>query len=115
MKKKLNIINLLLSLLVWCTILFTVVHSYEDISHHKPNSTKKEFANSGKADFKILKEIEECAVCNFKFSPVPTFTFESFQFYRRCNSAPLIFFYVISHSYYFKGYLFALRGPPIFK
>ncbi|MFB9066117.1 hypothetical protein ACFFUQ_19040 [Flavobacterium branchiarum] len=115
MKKKLNIINLLLPLLVLCTILFAVVYSYEHISHHKPNSTKKEFVNSGKVDFKILKEIEECAVCNFKFSPVPTFTFESFQFYRRSNSAPLIFFFAISYSDYFKGYLFALRGPPIFK
>ncbi|WP_345144057.1 hypothetical protein [Flavobacterium ginsengiterrae] len=112
MKKNLKCINILLPLVVLFAILFPAIHSYEHIHNHNSNSKKTELHHTAKTEFKIHKHHEECAICHFKFSPVTTFTFEPFEFYKNSFITSFVVFYSKSYSSYFKGSLFALRAPP---
>jgi len=112
MKKKLKFINLLLPLIVLFAILFPVLHSYEHIHSHSLDHKTTPLHHTAKTEFKIQKHSEECAICHFKFSPVTTFTFEAFEFYKSCFVTSFTAFYSKSYSNYFKGALFALRAPP---
>jgi hypothetical protein len=112
-KKKLKFINLLLPLIVLFAILFPVIHSYEHIHNHNAVPKKTELHHTANTEFKIHKHSnEECAICHFKFSPVTTFTFEPFEFYKSSFINSFTAFYSKSYSNYFKGSLFALRAPP---
>jgi hypothetical protein len=112
MKKKLKLINILLPLVVLFAILFPAIHSYDHIHNHNSNSKKTELYHTAKTEFKIHKHHEECAICHFKFSPITTFTFEPFEFYKNSIITSFVVFYSKSYSSFFKGSLFALRAPP---
>lgn len=115
MKKKLKFINLLLPLIVLFAILFPAVHSYEHIHNHNfsvAKTVKQDTTN--KSDLKARNYTsEECAICHFKFSPVATFSYVYFEFYKSRSITPYVSFYSITHSNFFKGALFALRAPPV--
>ncbi|MFD1605442.1 hypothetical protein ACFSJW_02485 [Flavobacterium artemisiae] len=112
MKKKLKFINILLPLIVLFAILFPAIHSYNHIHSHNSNSKKTELSHTAKTEFKIHKHHEECAICHFKFSPITTFAFSPFEFYKNSFITSFVVFYSKSYSSYFKGSLFALRAPP---
>lgn len=100
-------------LVVVFAILFPVVHSYEHIQTHV-NSHKQTFHYSESKSELITHNhsSEECAICHFKFTPVSTFTFVSFEFYKNSNISSYVSFYFNTYSNFFKGSLFALRAPP---
>jgi hypothetical protein len=113
MKKKFKFINLLMPLIVVFAILFPVIHSYEHIqSHDTPHKSTQHLSTTKTELITHNHSSEECAICHFKFTPVSTFTFMSFKFYKRCNITSYVSFYYKSYSYFFKGSLFALRAPP---
>ncbi|OXA70825.1 hypothetical protein B0A67_14475 [Flavobacterium aquidurense] len=115
MKKKFKILSLFLPLTVVFAILFPVLHSYEHIhSHNASHKSIKEYPSTSKTEFKIHDHSnEECAICHFKFSPVGTFSFVSFQFYKNSTIIHFVHFYSKSLSEFFKGSLFSLRAPPV--
>jgi hypothetical protein len=116
MNKKFKIINLFLPLIVVFAILFPAIHSYEHIqSHNAAHKNITQHYNNTKSEFKIHDHSnEECAICHFKFSPVGTFSFITFQFYKNSTIIHFVHFYSKSLSEFFKGSLFSLRAPPIF-
>ncbi|MFB9076465.1 hypothetical protein ACFFLS_24620 [Flavobacterium procerum] len=100
-------------LVVVFAILFPVIHSYEHIQAHDSSHKITKQYHSGKTEFKKHSHSnEECAICHFKFSPVGTFTFVSFSFYKAVAISSKICYYFKSSSSFFKGSLFALRAPP---
>lgn len=113
MKKKFKFIKLFMPLLVVFAILFPAIHSYEHIQNHN-SEHKNTFQNhTHKTEFKIHNySNEECAICHFKFSPVTTFSFIHFDFYKSFSITPYVNFYFKAYSSFFKGSLFALRAPP---
>lgn len=116
MKKKFKILSLFMPLVVVFAILFPVIHSYEHIQSHNANHkhAKLQFHTS-KTDLKIYDHSnEECAICHFKFSPVATFSFNCFQFYKNSILIHKAHFYADFFSEFFKGSLFSLRAPPVF-
>ncbi|MCV9934083.1 hypothetical protein OIU80_17515 [Flavobacterium sp. LS1R47] len=113
MKKKFKIINLLMPLIVVFAILFPAIHSYEHIQSHDVTHKSTSHLNSAKTELITHNHSsEECAICHFKFTPVSTFTFMSFEFYKKCSITSSVSFYYKSYSSFFKGALFALRAPP---
>ena len=116
MKKKFKILSFFLPLVVVFAILFPAIHSYEHIQSHNTShkSIKLQF-HTNKADLKVHDHAtEECAICHFKFSPVATFSFYCFQFYKNSAFIHTTPFYSNSFSEFFKGSLFSLRAPPVF-
>lgn len=113
MKKKFKIINLLMPLVVVFAILFPVVHSYEHIQAHD-NSHKHSYQYSeGKTELSAHNHSsEECAICHFKFTPVSTFSFVSFEIFINNSITSYVSYYFKTYSNFFKGSLFALRAPP---
>ncbi|OXA82102.1 hypothetical protein B0A65_01720 [Flavobacterium frigidimaris] len=116
MKMKLRIFSLFLPLVVVFAILFPAIHSYEHIqSHNTSHKSVKLQLQSNKADLKVHDHSnEECTICHFKFSPVATFSFSCFQFYKNSPLIHTVHFYFSSFSEFFKGSLFSLRAPPLF-
>lgn len=102
-------------LIVVFAILFPAIHSYEHIqSHNASHKSIKQLYHSDKSEFKVHDHSnEECAICHFKFSPVGTFSFVTFQFYKNSTVIHSVHFYADSFSEFFKGSLFSLRAPPV--
>lgn len=102
-------------LIVVFAILFPAIHSYEHIQNHNAeHKSITQHLHTFKAKIEVQDHSgEDCAICHFKFSPVGTFTFVTFQFYK--NSAIIHYrhFYSKSYSPFFKGSLFSLRAPPL--
>lgn len=94
-------------------ILFPAIHSYEHIQSHDAAHKSTPHLSTAKTEFIAHNHSsEECAICHFKFTPVSTFTFLSFEFYKKYSITSAVFFYYKSYSSFFKGALFALRAPP---
>ncbi|MBF4483602.1 hypothetical protein IRZ78_02110 [Flavobacterium sp. CSZ] len=115
MKKNFKILNLFMPLIVVFAILFPAIHSYEHIQNHNAaHKCIQHYNYSSKTEFKVHDHSnEECAICHFKFSPVGTFSFVTFQFYKNSTIIHFVHFYSKSYSPFFKGSLFSLRAPPI--
>ena len=113
MKKKFKFITLFMPLLVVFAILFPAIHSYEHIQNHNSAHKSSIQHHSDKSEFKIHDHsTEECSICHFKFSPVSTFSFVHFDFYKSFSITTNVGFYFKAYSSIFKGSLFALRAPP---
>lgn len=113
MKKKFKIINLLMPLVVVFAILFPIVHSYEHIQSHVASHKHTQNYSENKSELITHNHSsEECAICHFKFTPVSTFTFASFEFYKNSSISSYVSYYFKTYSFFFKGFLFALRAPP---
>lgn len=114
MKKKFQYLKLLLPIVVLFAILFPAIHSYEHIHGHKSEREYILKTNNGKSEFRLDNHTnDECAICHFKISPVSTFSFETFTFYKNSSITSFVAFYATSFSNFFKGSLFALRAPPV--
>ena len=112
MKKQFKFISLFMPLLVVFAILFPAIHSYEHIQNHNAAHKISIQHHTGKTEFKLHKHSDECAICHFKFSPVSTFSFVHFDFYKSFSITTNVGFYFKAYSSFFKGSLFALRAPP---
>lgn len=113
MKKKLKIINLLLSLVVLFAILFPAVHSYTHIAELSASNHSVEKHGSTKNYYKISsQEIEKCLVCDLKLSSFTEFSFTRFNFHEKTAITQGVFFYFKPYTLFFKGCLFSLRAPP---
>ena len=94
-------------------ILFPAIHSYEHIQSHDAAHKSTPHLSTAKTEFIAHNHSsEECAICHFKFSPVTTFEFVTFQFYKNSTIIHFTCFYSKSFSAFFKGSLFSLRAPP---
>jgi len=115
MKKKVIIINVLLSMAVLFSILFQAIHSYE---HHSEQLAAKHYSHphsKNKTEISNLHKIQEkCVVCHFNFSSSTIPTFSVFRFYENKLVPHYPKFYFQKNYSFFKGSLFSLRAPPIF-
>lgn len=100
-------------LVVVFAILFPVVHSYEHIQSHATSHEHTQHYSESKSELITHNHSsEECAICHFKFTPVSTFSFVSFEFYKNSSITSYVTFYFKAYPNFFKGSLFALRAPP---
>ena len=115
MKKKIIIINVLLSMAVLFSILFQSVHSYE---HHSEQLTEKHCHHDHSKNKTELTHghsiAEKCFTCDFSFSSFTTSDFYVFQFHKNSIVKAFSCFFFQPHSSFFNGSLFSLRAPPIF-
>lgn len=113
MKKKIIIINVLLSLAVLFSILFHSIHSYE---HHSEKLLEKHCLHlSSKNKTEVTHShsvIEKCFSCDFSFSSFTTPDFYVFQFPKNSYVGYIPSYYSLQNSSFFKGSFFSLRAPP---
>ncbi|MFH7013523.1 MULTISPECIES: hypothetical protein [unclassified Flavobacterium] len=114
MKKKVILINLLLSYTVLFAMLFQTIHSYEHVyrqltekhcDHHYA-SNQKQITHSHTVE-------NNCSICHFAFSTFIPNSFQALSFHKTNFESSFVFFYTKAVSTFFKGSLFALRAPPI--
>lgn len=113
MKKKIAVLNFLMSFTVLFAMLFQTAHSYEHIlnqlsekhCNHKYTPGQKEITHSHSAD-------ANCHSCHFAFSTFIPNTFQALSFHKSIAVASFKYFYFERISAFFKGSLFALRAPP---
>lgn len=112
-KKKILIINLLMSLTVLFAMLFQTIHSYEHLyqqltekhCNHKYSANEKQITHSHELE-------NNCSVCHFTFSTFITGSFPTFSFHKINFTSLKVLFYNKVSCTFFKGGLFALRAPP---
>jgi hypothetical protein len=115
MKKKVLIINLLMSFTVLFAMLFQTIHSYEHIykqitekhCDHKYTANQKQITHSHSVE-------NSCSICHFAFSSFVPNSFQALSFHKINTEISRVFFYTKGVSTFFKGSLFALRAPPLF-
>jgi hypothetical protein len=114
MKKKIIILNVLLSMAVLFSTLFQSIHSYE---HHSEKLLAKHCPHlSSKNKTELTHRhsvIEKCFTCHFSFSSFTSPDFFTFLFTKNSSVAFFPSFYSFQHSSFFKGSLFSLRAPPV--
>ncbi len=114
MKKKILIINLLMSFTVLFAMLFQTIHSYEHIykqitekhCDHKYVTNQKQITHSHSIE-------NNCPICHFAFSSFVPNSFQTLSFHKVSVENSPVFFYTKAVSTFFKGSLFALRAPPL--
>jgi hypothetical protein len=114
MKKKFEIINALMSVVILFAILFQSVHSYEHLVKHL---SEKKCLHKRVSSQEITHQhhnSNHCFVCEFGFSTFITSAVFCFKYQKQATSFGYTFLYSKQISNYFKGSLFALRAPPIF-
>ena len=115
MKKKIVVVNLLISFAVLFAMLFQTVHSYEHIlrqasekhCEHKTIAGQKQITHSHSVD-------ANCHICQFAFSTFIPNSFQTLSFHKITAETSYKFFYSKVYTAFFKGSLFALRAPPAF-
>jgi hypothetical protein len=113
MKKKIAVVNFLMSFAVLFAMLFQTVHSYEHILRqasekrcdHKYIPGQKEITHSHSVD-------ANCHICHFAFSTFIANSFQALSFHKKVVETSYTFLYFEGISTFFKGSLFALRAPP---
>lgn len=113
MKKRITVINFLMSFAVLFAMLFQTVHSYEHIikqasekhCNHTYTAGQKEITHSHSVD-------SNCHICHFAFSTFIPNAFQAISFHKTTVDIFTKFFYFETISTFFKGSLFALRAPP---
>ncbi|WP_281234096.1 hypothetical protein [Flavobacterium gelatinilyticum] len=114
MKRKIVVVNLLVSFAVLFAMLFQTVHSYEHLfkqlahKHCEHNYTpgQKEITHAHSAE-------NNCPVCHFAFSSFIPNSFQTFSFTEISTETLCLFLYTKVSTSFFKGSLFALRAPPV--
>ncbi|WP_035644594.1 hypothetical protein [Flavobacterium sp. ASV13] len=114
MKKKIIVVNFLMSFAVLFAMLFQTVHSYEHVvkqfsekhcvHKHKPGENQITHSHSVE---------NTCHVCHFTFSTFIPNSFQTISFHKISVQTSYHFFYSKTVSTFFKGSLFALRAPPV--
>jgi len=113
MKKKIIVVNFLMSVLVLSAMLFQTIHSYEHVfkqlsekpCEHHYSKNHKEITHSHSVDTK-------CHICHFALSTYIPNAFHNVVFQKVQIDIKPIFVYTKSVSTFFKGSLFSLRAPP---
>ncbi|MBS7254194.1 hypothetical protein [Flavobacterium branchiicola] len=113
MKKRIVVVNFLMSFAVLFAMLFQTLHSYEHVfkqiseKHcaHKYTKGQKEITHSHSVE-------NTCHICHFTFSTYIPNSFQAVTFQKITIETSYQFFYTKSVSSFFKGSLFALRAPP---
>lgn len=113
MKKRILLINLLMSFTVLFAMLFQTVDSYAHIykqitekqCDHKYSAHQKQITHSHSVE-------NNCHVCHFSFSTFIPHNFQAIFFHKISPETAFVFFYTKTNSAFFKGSLFALRAPP---
>lgn len=113
MKRRILLINVLMSFTVLFSMLFQTVDSYEHIfkqisekrCEHKYTPHQKQITHSHAAE-------HNCNVCHFAFSTFVPNNSQALFFNKISKEASFVFFYTKTYSTFFKGSLFALRAPP---
>ncbi|RXM44429.1 hypothetical protein [Flavobacterium sp. YO64] len=113
MKKKVVVVNFIISLTVLFTMLFQTIHSYEHVfkqlsekhCDHKYTAGQNEITHSHSVD-------SSCSICHFAFSTFIPNSFQIPSFHKVISEISYQFVYSQTVSTFFKGSLFALRAPP---
>ncbi len=113
MKKRHQIINSLMSVVILFAILFQSLHSYE---HLVKEISEKKCEHKHISDQQIThqhQDFDKCFVCEFAFSSyisnkIQSFSISNDSFFHKIDS----FSFKDSISF-FKGISYSLRGPPI--
>ncbi|QSW89383.1 hypothetical protein J0383_00890 [Flavobacterium endoglycinae] len=113
MKRKIVVVNFVMSLAVLFAMLFQTVHSYEHVfkqlfekhCEHKNLSGHTQITHSHTTE-------NNCPICHFAFSTFIPHSFQTFSFHKITAETTGKFFYASFSAAYFKGSLFALRAPP---
>lgn len=113
MKKKIILVNFLMSIIVLSAMLFQTIHSYEHVfkqlkekpCEHHTSANHKQITHSHNVDGK-------CHICHFAFSTYIPNSFQAVIFQKIHLDTKTVFVYTKSVSTFFKGSLFALRAPP---
>lgn len=114
MKKLKALLNFVLPFAVLFAMLFQTVHSYEHVS--KQLLEKKCFhkSNSSQEITHQHHNYDTCYVCNFTVASFISSDIAHFEFKKINHFSGYTFFKSREITSYFKGSLFALRGPPSF-
>lgn len=115
MKRKLQLLNFGMGLIVLFAILFQSVHSFEHLAkqlsekqcHHKYHSHKTEINHSH-------HNFDKCFVCEFAFSSYISLSKKEINFSNKEIVTKYSFEYSREIFSCFKGSLFSLRAPPVF-
>jgi len=113
MKKKIILINFLMSLMVLSAMLFQTVHSYEHVykqltekpCNHEYNAHQKQITHTHAVE-------NHCPICHFAFSTFIPNSFHALSFQKVTIAIAPAFSCKTIASAFFKGSLFALRAPP---
>ncbi|MGO4770729.1 hypothetical protein ACEN2I_03625 [Flavobacterium sp. W22_SRS_FK3] len=112
-RKKILIINLLMSLTVLFAMLFQTIHSYEHVYRQLTEKHCDHNYGAHKNQITHIHSVENnCPVCHFSFSTFISNQLHSLTFQKVKQVTSTVFFYKTVTSPFFKGSLFALRAPP---
>lgn len=114
MKKKGNILSILLSAVLLFTIVFPLIHSFEHYS--KQVFAQKKHSNSKhKTELNYQHSItEKCFGCDQHWSLFTNPECTVFEFLNTKGVFYYSLFHFLSYFSFFEGALFSLRAPPIF-
>ncbi len=115
MKKRLVIVNVLMSAIIVFLILFQSVHSFE---HYEKRLTEKcAHFSSGNSKAYLNHShhtgLDKCSVCDFLFSPFASINPMIEQHKKDDVFCKKQIFYTHAPFQCFKGSLFSLRAPPL--
>jgi hypothetical protein len=114
MKKKIIIINVLMSMAVLFAILFQSIHSYEHYSEQLSAKYSQHHLSKNKTETNNNHSVsEKCATCDFYFSSFTANNYYLFYFHKNNVVKDFTSFFSQHHSSFFKGCLFSLRAPPL--
>ncbi|MEL1253118.1 hypothetical protein AAEO57_04990 [Flavobacterium sp. DGU38] len=112
-KKKFVLINLFMSVMVLFAMLFQTIHSYEHIyAQIHENHCDHKYTPGQKQITHIHNVENNCSICHFEFSTFVSNTFYTYTFHKANVPDVQEFIYSPKTTVFFKGSLFALRGPP---
>jgi hypothetical protein len=112
MKRKLNLSNAFLGLLVLFSILFQSIHAIEHLAKQfSEGSCYHKY--SDKATLNHSHYWEKCHVCEFAFSNYTEIIFAEISFLKNPIFCQLSFYHSKDKINCFSGSSFSLRGPPI--
>lgn len=102
-----------MSFTVLFTMLFQTIHSYEHVYKQLTEEHCEHNDTAHKHQITHFHAIDNtCHVCHFAFSNYIPNTFSAINFNKLITETSNVFFYTQTSVAFFKGSLFALRGPP---
>ena len=109
MKQKMLFSNLLMTILVVCTIMYQSVHSFTHVLEEINHSYVDDHSNHNHQHL----DKKHCHICDFTFSPFTATEFLTFTFFNPTEFSEKYFFSEITFENSIIQYSF-LRGPPVF-
>jgi PP-loop superfamily ATP-utilizing enzyme len=113
MKKKFSIINLVLMIAVFFSILAQSVHSYEHVIKQFSEKKCEHKLTSASEITHQHQKFDTCYLCNFTVSSFVSSNVKYFELYDLIKNSSNLPALSKEITQFFKGSLFALRGPPL--